>query len=160
MKYRSDFVTNSSSSSFIIAFQNKGEYEKSIDVMTNKGISDDYTLRIYRDIQKHKTTYKELLKFLKEYVQSDIESDYYWNFTEKNGWSKYDEFRKMMDKPETKKEINSKVNAQISAFVSQINPRGFLSIIEYGDDDGNYFGTLEHDIMPYLPFVIKRISHH
>ena len=49
----------------------------------------------------------------------------------------------------------------LDKYKEKLPDRGYYyAIIEYGDDDGDYFSELEHHIMPNLSFVFERISHH
>ena len=42
----------------------------------------------------------------------------------------------------------------------ELPSHGYLAVVEYSDDDGEYFSELEHDVMPNLPFVYRCINHH
>ena len=70
MKSRSDFVTNSSSSSFIVAFQNKADMERQRESMLH--IYSKYIVdTIFGDIERHKVTYAQAKAFVKVAVEDE-----------------------------------------------------------------------------------------
>ena len=68
MKYRNDFVTNSSSSSFIIVFKNKEEMIKSKSEMF-KFYSNYVVEDVFNQINKHKMTYTQVREYYKKRLE-------------------------------------------------------------------------------------------
>ena len=141
MKYRSDFVTNSSSSSFIVAYKNSAEMVKDLRQFAKNYENDEWNRQysdVIYDIFKKKVTYTEALKVYTEYANDRAYyllagGRQYFEYQEKYGghqkWVKSDEFKKM------RKEI---VEQEVEKFKKMVNPRGYFALLTYSDSDGYY----------------------
>ena len=149
MKYRSDFVTNSSSSSFIVTFKNKADMEEQFKKMCKD--YPNYAVRVFEDIKNEKITYTETLEYLENRLKwiskweiRDLpkyrHKDYEWQYS--------DEFKALQKKY---------IEEEIEKFKKSVNHRGIFAKVTYSD---HLDSELEHYIMPYMPFVYKTISNH
>lgn len=167
MKIRSDFVTNSSSSSFIVCFKNNDEFIKAMKEVS-QNYSPDVFATLYKDLcdSSNRKTREEALKILKEAYRGEIEFRIvygypygrggFYNRTHKYGNTTYE----IYNNPEFKKDVKKYVDEQIEKAMKELPKRGIIAEVEYADEDGSFFSDMEHEIMPYMPFVFKTISHH
>ena len=156
MKIRSDFVTNSSSSSFIVVFNNKKEMEAAYKEMEKKW--PFYASQVFDDIKKSKVTYGEVIKYLREMLY--WKEKYYLKYThpvyskKDIDWYYTDEGRK-----EIEKVAKERAEERLEEFKNSVNHRGFFAYVEYCDHTSEG-SELEHYVMPKMPFVKEIIDNH
>lgn len=161
MKIRCDYVTNSSSSSFIVGFESENDIDSQLkESMVKYNPSSVYRYDdVLRDIKNHKITKEDALEIFKDEVRWDVEFYLEDSYEDKLGG--YTNFGKWIKKKENKKEfddaVNSKVDELYKRFKEKIDNYEYLAEVEYDDHTD---GDLEHMIMPYLDCTIKRFSHH
>ena len=152
MKYRSDFVTNSSSSSFIVAFRNKEDMKEQFKKMAEK--YPMYSHIVFQDIADNRKTYTEIVNYLKERLK--WEARYYIRY-------EMPEYREKkynidwLDSAEYKKVEKEYIDNELNKFKDNVNHRGIFAKVTYSDHTDS---ELEHYIMPNMPFVVKVISNH
>ena len=165
MKFRTDFVTNSSSSSFICAFSGKKDFDEKMKALSNK-VGPVYFGCIYRDLTNpdYRMTRKDALKAVYDSIQNYFYCDVaygsrmrYWDkVCEDRGIRTYD----LMKVPEFVAEVKEKTNAEYERVLKKFPDRGFYVELEYSDNDGEISNELEHDVMPRIPFVVYTINKH
>lgn len=152
MKYRRDFVTNSSSSSFIISFKSKKDMEEQFKKMCSN--YPQYANIVFEDIKKNKKTYGEILKEYKERLEWETYYTLKYNSPEYRDkspeWFKSDEFKAIQ------KEC---IEKELEDFKNKVNHRGQFFKVTYSDHS-DMGSELEHHIMPYMPFTVKVFSNH
>ena len=116
---------------------------------------EDYIKTICNDIENNKVSRKEVIDTLRDTFIRDAEYNFAWRSM------RWEDARQYIRTDEFREKVNKYVEDMLSRYKDKLPDRGYYyAIIEYGDDDGDYFSELEHHIMPRLPFVLKRISHH
>lgn len=159
MKIRNDYVTNSSSSSFIVGFKSENDIDSQLKESMAKCDSIYRYDEVLRDIKNHKITKEYALEIFKDEVRWDVE--FYLENSYERKLGGYTSFKKWIKKKENKKAfddaINSKVDELYKRFKEKIDDCEYLAEVEYCDHSD---GDLEHEIMPYLDCTIKRFSHH
>ena len=176
LKIRNGFVTNSSSSSFILAFRNmEGRPDdEAIRVALQQEMDiykDEIIETVCNDATKNILTPEEVLDFVADYLYWEAvrqvedlcqvehvyrheEHDFGWET--KNGEDVTEEFDKLC-----KRVAIGMARKEIGFYIDDDEDDIILSKVRYGGDlCGEYSHKLEHKIMPYLECTIYRMSHH
>lgn len=150
MKIRNDFVTNSSSSSFILGFKSKKDIKAIADELPDYW-SEDAKKSIVSDIEKGITTKEQAIEL---YQGSLWTTD--WKFHGRDYWHLSEKER---ESEEYKRFIQDKKDELLKDLESKLNKSDIISIVEYGDH--TEFGSLmEYEIMPCINNTIQHVSHH
>ena len=153
MKIRTDFVTNSSSSSFILAFKSEEDIERVRDRLPDYW-KDEIIDEVIENIRKGIVSKSEAIAECKENV-----STYDAIFQGKRTWDyPYDEWSDPTS--DVGQFLEAYREDKIAELKKELENYSIFSCIEYSDNSGQLDSELEHDIIPYLSNTIATFSHH
>lgn len=171
MKIRTDFVTNSSSSSFILAF--KDQEEAIAKIATSLSWHPEAMGFVIRDIQNTAPLTPEelearLMDEAESYAYSKMHfGDGCWWSSSKPTWEnlfkkKYPGlgWQETREHPEYVAEQKRLMDIYIKSVKEKIGDNPYVIEIEYSDNDGSIFSELEHDVMPKAAGVVAICNHH
>ena len=152
MKIRKGFVTNSSSSSFILGFTSEENIKKELEAEDLKEYFDE----VLKDVMRAtKLTKDEVLEGYSEEIYYGTLWDLEYRLDVPYG--------KRFEIRETK-EFQDKLNRAITDRVSKLEEdmKGYSVFVEidYSDNDGFMYSNLEHHIAPNMNCCLAAISHH
>jgi len=150
MKIRSDFVTNSSSSSFIVAFKN--EEDKSAQKEYMMKYHPEYANQVFEDIERKLIDASAAMEFYKDHSYWVARFEILYQTPEYRNMGY--EWRRSKA---CEKLILKKQKELIDKFKNIVKDHSIFAVISYSDDINS---ELEHRIMPFVPFVIETISNH
>jgi hypothetical protein len=147
MKIRNGFVSNSSSSSFILVFDKKpSSIEELIDILDlhRAGIkghtAEEAAKIIFKDVieDKSKTLDEDLIQEFEDHLCPD--------FSDKETTNRFFE-QKRKEAIEMAEKFKNK------------NKNKYITVVSYGDNDGNLHSQLEHGNI-FSKILNIRVSHH
>jgi len=155
MKIRSDFVTNSSSSSFIVGF--KSEDSVAEDLKRELYIGNRYN-DVLNDIKEGRITKYQALHEFRNEMYWDAKYKVEDEFRRKIGHKEYYDWIEVFENREKlEKAVYGRLEVWYQEFAQKIDGYDYLAEVDYCDHDNP---DLEHDILPRLECTLQRFSHH
>lgn len=156
MKIRTDFVTNSSSSSFILAFSS----EEKVPYELLDGFPADYKEsfgRIWQDIEDApRLTAEEVEEFIISDRQWYTRHLLRWDCVDERGMT-HEEAKEYVDSPQGQEEVRELLKKLTDSAAEKMKDKNVIVMVEYGDHE---HPDLEHEVMPSLNAVVTQFSHH
>lgn len=152
-KIRNGFVTNSSSSSFILGFKDKDSIAKTLADNNTCG----YFETIYQDcLEAEKMDIETMLNNCRESIYWDAFYDLEYELENRMNWDEIFEFTKT---DEFKKLVEEETDKRINELRKDAEGKSIFVEVEY--EDHSLSGSeLEHDIVPYLDCCLEVFSNH
>ena len=152
MKIRKGFVTNSSSSSFILGFTSEENIKKELEAEDLKEYFDE----VLKDVTEATRLDKEdILQGYSEeiYYQTrwDVENSLHVPYSKKFEMRETQEFQKKLDKA---------IADRTSELEQAMEGYSVFVEISYSDNDGFRYSNLEHYVVPNMKCCLAAISHH
>lgn len=152
MKVRKGFVTNSSSSSFILGFTSEENIKKELEAEDLKEYFDEVLEDVTRGI---KLTKNEVLE---EYSE-EIYYDTLWELENRLDVP-YDKKFEIRETKEFQDKLNRAITDRVSELEEDMKGYSVFVEIDYSDNDGFMYSNLEHHIAPNMNCCLAVISHH
>lgn len=152
MKIRKGFVTNSSSSSFILGFTSEENIKKELEAENLKEYFDEVLRDVTRGIRLTKN------EILEEHSE-EIYYDTLWKLENRLDVP-YGKRFKIRKTKEFQDELNRAITDRVSELEEDMKGYSVFVEIDYSDNDGFRYSNLEHYIAPNMNCCLAVISHH
>lgn len=166
MKIRSDYVTNSSSSSFILSFKNEDSIYNTLKEQFPKNIERGYSYRKQGYLGQLLEEIEDSQRLTKEDIAEIVQSERYhirWELEEKiqneKGMS-YSEVNAFLKTKEGQRMLSDAYKKELDDIMQIIGEDEVIVQVEHGGGGEGEDGILEHEILPNLECTVVRFSHH